>query len=68
MFCRIELGDDIEVYPLSVVPPAIKSLGSCSKCQVLGVRGCVKSSILDDIWIENVFISGRYPTPYKLVL
>ena len=25
----------------------------------------VKSPTLDEMWLENVFISGRHPSPYK---
>lgn len=34
----------------------------------IGLIVYVESSTLDVIWRENVLISGRYPSPYKLVL
>lgn len=45
----------------------IRSFGSCSKCPILCVRGCVKSLTLNEIMPKNVFIVGGQYLPYKLV-
>lgn len=67
-FFRVELAqskfpDSIRVYPRSI---GIQAIRLRSRCLVMGVEVSVMSPSFNELSYENVFISRRHPSPYKL--